>query len=50
MRYYLFLHRLRKKIERDPAPYTDRASTPVEAEEGTSRRAPLKRSGATAAA
>jgi hypothetical protein len=50
MRYYLFLYRLRKKVERDPAPYTDRASAPVEAEEGTLPRAPLKRSGATAVA
>jgi radical SAM superfamily enzyme YgiQ (UPF0313 family) len=27
--FYLFLHRIRKKVERDPVPYIDRALTPV---------------------
>jgi hypothetical protein len=26
--FYLFLHRIRKRVERDPTPYTDRALTP----------------------
>ncbi len=30
--YYLFLHRIRKKVERDTAPYIDRALTPVDVE------------------
>jgi hypothetical protein len=28
--FYLFLHRIRKKVERDPVPYIDRALTAVE--------------------
>ena len=32
VRYYLFLHRLRKKVERDDTPYLDRALTPIAAE------------------
>ena len=27
--FYLFLHRIRKRVERDPTPYTDRALTPA---------------------
>jgi Radical SAM superfamily len=30
--YYLFLHRLRKKVERDPQPYSDSALIPPEAD------------------
>ena len=30
--FYLFLHRIRKKVERDPRPYIDAALIPVPAE------------------
>jgi radical SAM superfamily enzyme YgiQ (UPF0313 family) len=30
--FYLFLHRIRKKVERDPVPYSDPALIPVETE------------------
>ena len=47
-RYYLFLHRLRKKVERDPAPYSDRALIAVD---GENRRptAPVRKVAAAAA-
>jgi Radical SAM superfamily len=48
-RYYWFLHRLRKKVERDPAPYTDRALTPVDADDAVLPRAPAKKPAAVAA-
>jgi hypothetical protein len=48
VRYYLFLHRIRKKVERDPAPYTDRALIAVD-EESTLPTAPVRKP-ATAAA
>jgi radical SAM superfamily enzyme YgiQ (UPF0313 family) len=49
VRYYLFLHRIRKKVERDPAPYTDRALIAVD-EESTLPAAPVRRVAAAAAA
>ena len=49
VRYYLFLHGLRRKVERDAAPYSDRALTPVEAEDGVLPRAPVKKPAAVAA-
>jgi radical SAM superfamily enzyme YgiQ (UPF0313 family) len=33
--FYLFLHRIRKKVERDPLPYSDPALIPVEAADAT---------------
>jgi radical SAM superfamily enzyme YgiQ (UPF0313 family) len=30
--FYLYLHRIRRRVERDPAPYTDRALAPIEVE------------------
>jgi hypothetical protein len=48
-RYYLFLHRLRRKVERDAAPYSDRALTPVDAEGAVLPRAPTKKPTAVAA-
>jgi hypothetical protein len=47
--YYMFLHGLRKKVERDTALYTDRALTPTELEEGNLPRAPAKKPVAVAA-
>jgi len=49
VRYYMFLHGLRKKVERDTALYTDRALIPVELEEGNLPRAPAKKPAAVAA-
>jgi hypothetical protein len=49
IRYYLFLHRLRKKVERDPVPYIDRALTLVEADDAVLPRAPVKKPAAVAA-
>ena len=49
VRYYMFLHGLRKKVERDKALYTDRALIPVELEEGNLPRAPAKKPAAVAA-
>jgi hypothetical protein len=48
VRYYLLLHRIRKKVERDPVPYTDRALIAVD-EESTLPTAPVRKP-ATAAA
>jgi hypothetical protein len=45
----MFLHGLRKKVERDTALYTDRALIPVELEEGNLPRAPAKKPAAVAA-
>ncbi|MGC1890637.1 MAG: hypothetical protein WA709_31930, partial [Stellaceae bacterium] len=28
--FYLYLHRIRRRVERDPAPYIDRALAPVD--------------------
>jgi hypothetical protein len=47
--YYWFLHRLRKRVERDTAPYTDRALTPIEAEDGNLPQIPAKKPTAVAA-
>jgi hypothetical protein len=41
-RYYLFLHRLRKKVERDTAPYNDRALIAVD-EESSLPTAPVRK-------
>ncbi|MBV8779410.1 MAG: radical SAM protein, partial [Alphaproteobacteria bacterium] len=49
IRYYLFLHRLRKKVERDPAPYADDALVAVEPKDSALPRAPVKRPAAVAA-
>jgi radical SAM superfamily enzyme YgiQ (UPF0313 family) len=49
VRYYLFLHRLRRKVERDPTPYTDRALTPVDTDDAILPRAPMKKAAAVAA-
>ena len=49
-RYYLFLHRLRKKVERDAAPYRDRALVAVDEEESHLPRAPERKPAAVAAA
>ena len=44
VRYYLFLHRLRKKVERDTAPYVDRALImPEQGEEDAFATAPVKK-------
>ncbi|HEU0216013.1 MAG TPA: radical SAM protein, partial [Stellaceae bacterium] len=48
VRYYLFLHRIRKKVERDSTPYTDRALIPVD-EESTLPTAPVRKPAAAAA-
>ena len=47
-RYYLFLHRLRKKVERDAAPYSDRALIAVD-EETSLPTAPVRKVAAAAA-
>jgi hypothetical protein len=47
--YYLFLHRLRKKVERDKTPYTDRALITVD-EETSLPTAPIRKVAAAAAA
>jgi radical SAM superfamily enzyme YgiQ (UPF0313 family) len=51
VRYYLFLHRLRKKVERDTAPYTDRALIAVDEETSlpTAPPAPARKVAAAAA-
>ena len=50
VRYYLFLHRLRKKVERDTAPYIDRALImPELGEEDAFATAPAKKVAAVAA-
>jgi hypothetical protein len=49
VRYYLFLHRIRKMVERDPVPYTDRALIAVD-EESTLPTAPVRKPAAAAAA
>lgn len=50
VRYYLFLHRLRKKVERDTAPYIDRALImPELGEEDAFATAPAKKAAAVAA-
>jgi len=43
VRYYLFLHRLQKKIERDTAPYVDRALIAVDGEESNLPAAPTRK-------
>ncbi len=48
-RYYLFLHRLRKKVERDATPYSDRALILVD-EESSLPTAPVRKTAAAAAA
>jgi hypothetical protein len=51
VRYYLFLHRIRKKVEADPRPYTDRALTPVlDGEDSQLAQTPARKSVAAAAA
>jgi hypothetical protein len=50
VRYYLFLHRLRKKVERDATPYIDRALVPVDTEESNLAAAPVRKTAAAAAA
>jgi len=49
-RYYLFLHRLRKKVERDAAPYSDRALVAVDEEASNLPAAPVRKAAAAAAA
>jgi Radical SAM superfamily len=50
VRYYLFLHRLREKVERDTAPYIDRALImPELGEEDAFATAPTKKVAAVAA-
>jgi len=49
VRYYLFLHGLRKRVERDSAPYADRALVAVDFAESNLPRAPAKRPAAVAA-
>jgi radical SAM family protein len=49
VRYYLFLHRLRKKVERDTAPYSDRALVLVD-EQSSLPAAPVRKPAAAAAA
>jgi hypothetical protein len=46
-RFYLHLHRIRRRVERDPRPYTDLALTPLAGDE---RRTPAPRRGRDAAA
>jgi hypothetical protein len=48
VRYYLFLHRLRKKVERDTVPYRDRALIAVD-EETSLPTAPLPKPAVVAA-
>jgi hypothetical protein len=47
--YYLFLHRLRKKVERDPVPYSDRSLVAIDEEESNLARAPERKTAAAAA-
>jgi hypothetical protein len=49
VRYYLFLHRLRKRVERDSAPYSDRALVAIDAEESNLAAAPVRKPEAVAA-
>jgi hypothetical protein len=48
VRYYLFLHRLRKKVERDATPYSDRALVAVD-EETSLPTTPLRKPAVAAA-
>ncbi|HTZ35889.1 MAG TPA: radical SAM protein, partial [Stellaceae bacterium] len=50
VRYYLFLHRLRKKVERDKRPYADRALEPIDAESSLPVAPPRKPAAAAVAA
>jgi hypothetical protein len=50
VRYYWFLHRLRKKVENDTAPYSDRSLVAVDEEESNLARAPERKTEAAAAA
>jgi hypothetical protein len=49
-RYYWFLHRLRKKVENDTAPYSDRSLVAVDEEESNLPTAPVRKTEAAAAA
>jgi hypothetical protein len=49
VRYYWFLHRLRKKVEGDAAPYSDRSLVAVDEEESNLARAPVRKTEAAAA-
>ncbi len=46
--FYLYLHRIRRRVERDPRPYTDAALAPVDGELPTMRRKEKVLTGAAA--
>lgn len=48
VRYYLFLHRLRRKVERDTAPYSDRALVAIDPDAGGLPRIPERKRAAAA--
>jgi hypothetical protein len=50
VRYYWFLHRLRKKVEGDTTPYSDRSLVAVDEEESNLARAPERKITAAVAA
>ena len=46
--FYLYLHRIRRKVERDPRPYTDPALAPIDGELLPARRKEKVLTGAAA--
>jgi hypothetical protein len=46
--FYLYLHRIRRRVERDPRPYTDAALAPVDGELSPTRRKEKVLTGAAA--
>jgi hypothetical protein len=48
--FYLYLHRIRRRVERDPSPYSDRALVPLDAEQRSSRATPRQNNAIAGAA
>ena len=46
--FYLYLHRIRRRVERDPRPYTDAALTPIDGDLLPARRREKALTGAAA--
>ena len=46
--FYLYLHRIRRRVERDPSPYTDTALAPIDGRAW--HTSPSRREKATASA
>jgi hypothetical protein len=46
--FYLYLHRIRRRVERDQQPYTDPALEPITDPTPTPRREPARLTGAAA--